>query len=573
MEEEDHSSSTFTFRQTLSQSYLSNILFSEDFGVDDSIGERGDVERIGGGRIVGGDDAASEENEVTEGLDASGSVNIEVVSGDVGVVDLEYDIVPESGTGDMDDKLKGGECEVKDNLIGDNEPVISNSGREFAVLKQNDPDRRYEVAYLNIQRTIFIEEGHIEAVDVQCKETNAIYKKIGDSFIIKAGTLEDLISLCASPTYDETGFTNIFLQCYRTFTTDIDVLNGFIMKYLEIIKNTEMNEEEKTVSKMMIMNTIKLWVDENPLDFSETQSLFYKQFYNFVSKNIAKDFKSYTDKICAVLDGSSSRPSRLFTPKRLSKSKKKKNVNSKNFLSYDLKTFGGVLNLITQEYYLNITPNECYSEIYSVRSSLESKSPNIFRMVDFFNKIGAWCCTEIATCQKLEKRWNVFKKMIKLAKFCLDHNNFETTMAIMSGLRSIPIYRMKRTWEKLENHSKVKRIYDELDDFMRNEDNHRQYRLRLLECEPPAVPFIGLFLKDFTVIGDTIPNEITHNGVDLINFEKRRKLCNIIQKVTKWHHMQYEFPDDLNIRHYIDHYKPLSEDEAYEVSLISEPRS
>ena len=54
---------------------------------------------------------------------------------------------------------------------------------------------------------------------------------------------------------------------------------------------------------LRIMNTVKLWVDDHPHDFDETQSFFFKQFYNFVSKNIAIDFPSYALKICDILDG------------------------------------------------------------------------------------------------------------------------------------------------------------------------------------------------------------------------------------------------------------------------------
>jgi len=173
---------------------------------------------------------------------------------------------------------------------------------------------------------------------------------------------------------------------------------------------------------------------------------------------------------------------------------------------------------------------------------MKDKSPNIHRMAQNFNRTSQWASCEILLQDKIEKRVKITKKLIKIANFCLEINNFDTAMAIVLGLTSIPILRLKKTWAKIESFPKIQEMYNELLTFIDAENNHKAYRDRLNGSKPPAIPYIGLFLRDFTLLGDGNPDNLkTNDGQEVINIDKRRKIFSIIHDLVKYQHIHYPF--------------------------------
>jgi hypothetical protein len=71
-------------------------------------------------------------------------------------------------------------------------------------------------------------------------------------------------------------------------------------------------------------------------------------------------------------------------------------------------------------------------------------------------------------------------------------------MEILAGLQNSAIYRLKKTWEKLEK-SRWYQTYQELMDVMSSDGNYKNYRKKLHNKPPPAVPYLGVYLTDLTV--------------------------------------------------------------------------
>jgi len=146
-------------------------------------------------------------------------------------------------------------------------------------------------------------------------------------------------------------------------------------------------------------------------------------------------------------------------------------------------------------------------------------------------------------------------------------------MAIMSGLICGPIYRLKRTWARIDSNVKVSFMLQDLVEFMNAENNHHSYRTRLAQCQPPSIPYVGLFLRDFTLISDGNPDNITtENGTSLINFEKRRKICTILRILIKHQDVQYPFQSSEELLNYLKSLEVLSEEELWQRSQDIEPK-
>jgi hypothetical protein len=68
--------------------------------------------------------------------------------------------------------------------------------------------------------------------------------------------------------------------------------------------------------------------------------------------------------------------------------------------------------------------------------------------------------------------------------------NFNGVMEILAGLQNSAIYRLKKTWEKMEK-SKSQVVYQELMDLMSSTDNYKVYRNAIHHVNPPCIPYLG----------------------------------------------------------------------------------
>ena len=96
----------------------------------------------------------------------------------------------------------------------------------------------------------------------------------------------------------------------------------------------------------------------------------------------------------------------------------------------------------------------------------------------------------------------------------------------------------------------------------------------LRRCQPPCVPFLGVFLTDLTMIEDGNPDMITH-AVPLINFVKRRKVAEVIGAIQRYQSTPYNFEVVPVIRDYLidASSRAMGESELYDASLVLEPRA
>jgi son of sevenless-like protein len=58
----------------------------------------------------------------------------------------------------------------------------------------------------------------------------------------------------------------------------------------------------------------------------------------------------------------------------------------------------------------------------------------------------------------------------------------------------------------------------DLEQKMASEKSHKRYREILRDAEPPAIPFLGVYLTDLTFVGDGNPDVVDGKH----NFMKRR---------------------------------------------------
>jgi hypothetical protein len=131
--------------------------------------------------------------------------------------------------------------------------------------------------------------------------------------------------------------------------------------------------------------------------------------------------------------------------------------------------FAQQLALIEFEIFKSIQPRE-YSHQNWCREGKERLAPNILRLINQFNALSNWAASEILLIENAKQRAAALHRLIVAAEVNLELlskfyilelfsngyyffqesraiKNYNSMMAIVSGLQSTPVYRLKRTWD------------------------------------------------------------------------------------------------------------------------------
>ena len=155
-------------------------------------------------------------------------------------------------------------------------------------------------------------------------------------------------------------------------------------------------------------------------------------------------------------------------------------------------------------------------------------------------------------------------------------NDYNGTMAILSGLSKSAVRRLKKTWELVP--PKDVEAFEEIEVFMSADHTYRRYRDGLAKLERdgfpgPVVPFMAVFLRDLTFFQDGNPKMLRG---DLVNFGKLRMICERILSVRLMQARKYEFQPTRSsaaVRSLLEYPNVIvDENMLYKCSCYCEPR-
>lgn len=130
------------------------------------------------------------------------------------------------------------------------------------------------------------------------------------------------------------------------------------------------------------------------------------------------------------------------------------------------------LTYVEAEIFRKIQPRDFLRHLWSQRKksrSFSSKNP-VLASIEHFNFVSGWIASLIVKQTLLEKRVTVFEFCLKTAVELRGLNNFNTLMAVLAGINSAAVLRLKMTRDK--SISRNKKLYDkflELESLMSSE--------------------------------------------------------------------------------------------------------
>ncbi|XP_048187514.1 ras-specific guanine nucleotide-releasing factor 2 isoform X1 [Perognathus longimembris pacificus] len=196
------------------------------------------------------------------------------------------------------------------------------------------------------------------------------------------------------------------------------------------------------------------------------------------------------------------------------------------------------------------------------------RTPYIMKTSQHFNDMSNLVASQIMNYADVSSRANAIEKWVAVADICRCLHNYNGVLEITSALNRSAIYRLKKTWAKVSKQTKA--LMDKLQKTVSSEGRFKNLRETLKNCNPPAVPYLGMYLTDLAFIEEGTPN-FTEEG--LVNFSKMRMISHIIREIRQFQQTSYRITHQPKVTQYLlDKALIIDEDTLYELSLKIEPR-
>lgn len=212
-----------------------------------------------------------------------------------------------------------------------------------------------------------------------------------------------------------------------------------------------------------------------------------------------------------------------------------------------------------------------YEEFFGqgwMKADKNERTPYIMGTSKHFNHMSNLIATEILRSEEPALRGCTIEKWVAVADICRCLHNYNAVLEITSSLNRSAIFRLKRTWIKVSKQTKT--LIDRLQKLVSSEGRFKNLREALKNCDPPCVPYLGMYLTDLAFIEEGTPN-YTEDG--LVNFSKMRMISHIIREIRQFQQTSYKIEHQPKVTQYLlDTTGVLDEEGLYEASLRLEPK-
>ncbi|KNC55176.1 uncharacterized protein AMSG_12389 [Thecamonas trahens ATCC 50062] len=210
---------------------------------------------------------------------------------------------------------------------------------------------------------------------------------------------------------------------------------------------------------------------------------------------------------------------------------------------------------------------------FVLQLSKRASVPHLDQLVERFNSVSRWVTTQVLVGSSPKRRAKMITFFIHSLLKLVSLNNYNSLMAILSGLSNTSVSRLSATWAKVS--SRTKKALRKVEQLMGVDANSARYRAVLRTLKPPAIPFLGLTLQDVLHHADCAPALIDGR----INFSKYAELSDIVLALTRFQGSDYSaaFAAKKGSREWdtthalVSHLYVLDEKAAYKLSKSIEP--
>ncbi|KAF8229694.1 ras GEF [Tricholoma matsutake] len=403
-------------------------------------------------------------------------------------------------------------------------------------------------------------------------------------------------------------FSAVFFLTFRLFSSPIELVDAIIARYNlvppEGISNEDVQiwQQRKGIPvRLRVSNFIKMWVDMYWRSSVDDPAL--PALTTFTRDGLALLFPGPAQRILELINlrrqsndpaispmGDRSRdpgmsinpPTAVLQPSEVPRptmtkillvALRKKDFTSISVTDFDALELARQLTIMECNLYCAIQPEE----ILETGQECAKPPVNIRAVSSLSTVITGWVAESILNEPDIKKRTLLIKFFIKVADRCTSLHNYSTPRSMLAALDSSTISRLYQTWLGLPQ--KYKSQLESLRRLADHSRNYHEYRSKLRNTAPPAVPFLGLYLTDVTFCREGNPSHRTspmNPSKKLLNFNKYHKLARIVQDMQRFQ-VPYNLKAIPEVQEYLNvalensrHHGDLQD--LYRRSLLVEPR-
>jgi hypothetical protein len=399
---------------------------------------------------------------------------------------------------------------------------------------------------------------------------------------IQGATFRKLVEKMTTAEYFAPTFVAHFLLTYRISSTPQEVLSLLLARYHHSgLQSTSTRGNRNAVlarnpTQDRVCQVLEIWIDTCYWEFADDPDLT-QRLLAFVFRDLEGNILMHEhalklkSAIKIKVDEGGLAP---IEPKGAPAPLLPKMVTGAlDILDIDPLEVARQMTLLDHEVFSRIQPLELLGQKWTKH---RHEAPNVLAMIGRFNSTAAWVTRMILSFPEPPLRGAVFSQLLRIAHHLSTFRSWGSLCAIMGGLVSPPVSRLKRTLACVAEADL--QLMQELERIIDPGKNHVHYRKLLEACQPPCVPYLGLYLADLTFIEDGNPSYLAGNEEDapaerLINWEKRRMLGKVLAEVRKFQSLRYAFHAIPALQFFLTQESaPLPDKEAYDLSLKLEPR-
>ncbi|XP_029179159.1 ras-specific guanine nucleotide-releasing factor 2-like isoform X3 [Nylanderia fulva] len=334
-------------------------------------------------------------------------------------------------------------------------------------------------------------------------------------------------------------------------------------------KNRRKESVMSTAATMRVLNVLRHWVSKHAQDFEMDQKL----------KNLTIEFLediNYSPNLLPAEHKAASQLLRLITKEEPDTNK----IDLKKLLTppviqskESIETLSALeiaeqMTYLDYQIFVSITSEEFLGQAW-MKTDKATRAPHILLMTKRFNEVSQLVVSEIIRRSNMSSRVAAIEKWAAVADINRVLHNYNGVLQICAAFTNSSVYRLKKTWEKVSKTTK--QTIDRLQHIVSSDGRFRNLRDALRRCDPPCIPYLGLYLTDLSFIEEGTPN-ITDDG--LLNFSKMRMISHVIREIRHFQQTPYKIELITKVTNYLlDTSLLLNEKDLYRMSLDIEPRT